>query len=139
LRTTIAGVSNVQRLAEFDILAGAQLVTFAQSHLAELRAGNRIRVVYLLADRGRTLELELRPHLTGTDGRISLDVVAASPLLRPFVTAAKLWFAVDGRFVAMSGQITPQLGTAENRDALLADMTVRTVSGATVLTSNCHI
>jgi len=115
-------------------LAGPMLIEYARRHLALLRGGRELRVRYLVAERGSTVELRMRAR-QGTRERTEILVDAASGLIRPFVPAASLEFDAAERFVGMQGQILPQLGSRTRPEPVAAQ--VRVLSQG--LTSACHI
>ena len=115
-------------------LAGPMLIEYARRHLAPLRGGRELRVRYLVAERGSTVELRMRAPRSAP-GRTQVLVDAASGLLRPFVPSAVLEFDAAERFVGMQGQILPQLGSKARPEPVAAQ--VRVLSQG--LTSACHI
>jgi hypothetical protein len=115
-------------------LAGPMLIEFARRNLPTLRSGRELRVSYLVAERGSSVELRLRAT-RAAGPRTEVVVDAASGLLRPFVPRASLQFDSAARFVGMEGQILPQLGSRSRPEPVAAQ--VRVLSHG--LTSPCHI
>ena len=115
-------------------LAGPMLIEFARRNLQALRSGRELRVPYLVAERGSSVELRLRASRP-IGPRTQVVVEAASALLRPFVPRASLSFDPASRFVGMDGQILPQLGSRGRPEPVAAQ--VRVLSHG--LTSACHI
>ena len=116
------------------VLAGPMLIEYARRNLGSLRGGRELRVRYLVAERGSTVELRMRASRV-VRGRTEILVDAASGLLRPFVPSAALEFDAAERFVGMQGQILPQLGSRARPEPVAAQ--VRVLSQGP--TSACHI
>ena len=99
-----------------DLVAGPELVFFLQSRLADLRAGRRIELQYLLADRGTALGFIARGESIGTGTRVALEASAA--LARPFVPTTTFEFGADGGLRQVSGRMLPVAGDAKSPKAL---------------------
>jgi hypothetical protein len=110
------GRSPAQVNGRGDLVAGPQLVFFLQSRLADLRAGRRIELQYLLADRGTALGFIARGESVGTGTRVALEASAA--LARPFVPTTTFEFGADGGLRQVSGRMLPVTGDAKSPKAL---------------------
>jgi hypothetical protein len=109
---------------------------FAQQHLAKLRNGRTLQVDYLLPELHRVLEMRLKGASYGTGGSTRVEVIAASPFLRPFVPTTIFEFDAAAQFVALTGRLTPQLGTVRQPVAIDGKLTL----GAPLckLSSSCN-
>jgi hypothetical protein len=115
------------------VLAGPMLIEHARRTLAALRAGETLRVRYLIAETGMLLPLRLRSSRQTAESTW-VSVEAAQPWLRPLVPRAELQFDAAARFVGMHGQILPQTGSLHRPEPIAAR--VRVLAGSP--TPGCH-
>jgi hypothetical protein len=94
------------------VLAGPMLVSLVQEQLPRLRSGESIERAYLVPEHSMVLRLVARRIQAGAGGGISVQIHAASPLLRPFVPTTVLEFDRSDRLVRSSGRILPLDGPA---------------------------
>jgi hypothetical protein len=118
---------------EAPLLAGPMLIEYARRVLPALRAGEALRVRYLIAESGMLLPLRLRLARQTADSTW-VTIEAAQPWLRPVVPRATLEFDAEARFVGMQGQILPQTGSGQRPEPVAAR--VRVLSSGP--TSGCH-